>query len=635
MNEDLVLRAGEILIAPAEAVRQGTTTFRKTGFRKGENTWEYLTITQVPTIVEAGGNVEMIAGVGDTTIRASVIRSGGSVEIAAEQGAVRFETAYDHVYRRATKTGESAVWQSMSDEGVERQTVVHTEITAPGGLEVRAADGIVVQYRAGLPLNEAIEGLSDLEGLAWMQALRGRDDVDWQAVDEVHRQWQEEAEGLSGPAAVVIAIAIAVATHGVVGPQTVFFANSTLNAAAIAAVNAGFTSLVTQASISLVNNKGDLGGVFDDLSSSRAARAFATSVLVAGLTAGVSTELGIDTGSTDIVDRIRTNLVEAGVGTAVDVTLSGAEFGDSLLDHLAFAAVDTVGAEGAEAIGKAYYSGDIDRLTRYLAHAGLGCAIGAASGECRAGAIGAVAGEAAGELYVDIFQHELTDALERGELTPELVKDWEARGVNLARLAGALAVAVSGSDEAAVNTAADTAENAARENAIGKWIEDLIKYGYRSAKRAGWLGRGARLDEALDRFHLVEPYIWGPGGPEESYREHGENMGYNSPEDYENAATDLYYDENNAVKLSLDDNAIYVYDPDTNTLGVYDLDHQGVLDFFQPDDPSYWLKLEGHDLTTPRLPKTRSQLMHIFRDAPGHFKSVYRSENRQLLLDNS
>ena len=36
-----------------------------------------------------------------------------------------FETAYDRVYRRATKTGESAVWQSMSDEGVERRTVVH------------------------------------------------------------------------------------------------------------------------------------------------------------------------------------------------------------------------------------------------------------------------------------------------------------------------------------------------------------------------------------------------------------------------------------------------------------------------------------------------------------------------------
>ena len=63
----------------------------------------------------------------------------------------------------------------------------------PGGLEVRAADGIVVQYRAGLPLDEAIETFSDIEDLAWMRELRGRDDVDWQAVDEVHRQWHEEA----------------------------------------------------------------------------------------------------------------------------------------------------------------------------------------------------------------------------------------------------------------------------------------------------------------------------------------------------------------------------------------------------------------------------------------------------------
>ena len=191
-------------------------------------------------------------------------------------------------------------------------------------------------------------------------------------------------------------------------------------------------------------------------------------MLVAGLTAGVSAELGIDTGSTDIVDRIRTNLVEAGVGTAVDVTVSGAEFGDSLLDHLAFAAVDTIGAEGAEAIGKAYHSGDIDRLTRYLAHAGLGCAIGAASGECRAGAIGAVAGEFA----ADQFRKELLDAVAEGDLTPEQALEWDKRGVDIARLAGALAVAVSGGDEAAVNTAADTAENAARENAF--WIPILV-----------------------------------------------------------------------------------------------------------------------------------------------------------------
>ena len=50
-----------------------------------------------------------------------------------------------------------------------------------------------MQYRAGLPLDETIDGLPDLEGLAWMRELRGRDDVDWQAVDEVHRQWHEEA----------------------------------------------------------------------------------------------------------------------------------------------------------------------------------------------------------------------------------------------------------------------------------------------------------------------------------------------------------------------------------------------------------------------------------------------------------
>ena len=54
------------------------------------------------------------------------------------------------------------------------------------------------------------------------------------------------------------------------------------------------------------------------------------------------------------------------------------------------------------------------------------------------------------------------------------VKAWEARGVDLARLAGGLAVAVSGGGEEAVNTAADTAGNAARENALQLVIIPII-----------------------------------------------------------------------------------------------------------------------------------------------------------------
>ena len=292
-------------------------------------------------------------------------------------------------------------------------------------------------------------------------------------------------------------------------------ATAVTNPVALAVANASLTSLVTQASISLVNNKGDLGGVFDDLSSSRAARAFATSVLVAGLTAGITTELGIDFDSMEpgvdewseiFLERIRTNLVEAGVGTAVDVTVGGGDFEDSLLDHLAFAAVDTVGAEGARLIGDAHRAGDVEGLTRYLAHAGLGCAIGAV----------------AGEFAADQFREELLDAVAEGELTPDQALEWAERRVDIARLAGALAVAVSGGDEEAVNTAADTAANAARENAFWFIVPIIIALaggGYATVE-----GDGDPL-EGLARIGRGEDQVsqWLQDGVEWSLEEHPES----------------------------------------------------------------------------------------------------------------
>ena len=257
------------------------------------------------------------------------------------------------------------------------------------------------------------------------------------------------------------------------------------------------------------------------------ARAFATSVLVAGLTTGVSAELGVEFNPEEFVDdftaaefiaRMKANLVEAGVGTAVGVTVGGGDFEDSLLDHLAFAAVDTVGAAGARLIGDAHRAGDVEGLTRYLAHAGLGCAIGAASGECRAGAIGAVAGEFA----ADQFREELLDAVAEGELTPDQALEWAERGVDIARLAGALAVAVSGGDEAAVNAAADTAANAARENALWFIVPIIIALaggGYATVE-----GDGDPL-EGLARIGRGEDQVseWLQEGVEWSLEEHPES----------------------------------------------------------------------------------------------------------------
>ena len=109
-----------------------------------------------------------------------------------------------------------------------------------------------------------------------------------------------------------------------------------------------------------------------------------------------------------------------------------------------------------------------------------------------------------------------------GELTPEQALEWAERGVNLARLAGALAVAVSGGDEAAVNTAADTAANAARENAF--WLIVPIIIALAGGGYATVEGDGDPL-EGLARIGRGEDQVseWLREGVEWSLEEHPES----------------------------------------------------------------------------------------------------------------
>ena len=96
------------------------------------------------------------------------------------------------------------------------------------------------------------------------------------AVAEAHDSWDYKSQGLSGPAAAMISIALAVATYGVgasVGAAagltttTAVAGGGTAFTTAGVMANAAFTSLVTQASLSLINNQGNLGAVLKDLGS--------------------------------------------------------------------------------------------------------------------------------------------------------------------------------------------------------------------------------------------------------------------------------------------------------------------------------------------------------------------------------
>jgi filamentous hemagglutinin len=108
-----------------------------------------------------------------------------------------------------------------------------------------------------------------------------RDDVTWQAVQEAHQSWNYSSQGLSGPAAAVIAIAVAIATQGA-GAALLGAAGGLGGAVGGAMANAAFTALVSQASISMINNRGNIGKVLQELGSVETAKNLAITMAAAG-----------------------------------------------------------------------------------------------------------------------------------------------------------------------------------------------------------------------------------------------------------------------------------------------------------------------------------------------------------------
>ncbi|WP_273760897.1 HNH/ENDO VII family nuclease, partial [Bartonella sp. ML70XJBT.G] len=175
------------------------------------------------------------------------------------------------------------------------------------------------------------------------------------------------------------------------------------------------------------------------------------------------------------------------IGTGVQTALEGGSLDKNFLNNLRIALSDTVGKSLAEEIGTAKAEGKIDTVTQIVAHAGLGCIVGAtASGDCTVGAVGGVVGEAAAMLQFKLWMQNIIKeemgALDGRTPTPEeqarinakidaLFANKESM-IDVARVAGGFAAALTGGD---VNTGADAAGNAAENNYLSSAQQAQMK----------------------------------------------------------------------------------------------------------------------------------------------------------------
>lgn len=128
-----------------------------------------------------------------------------------------------------------------------------------------------------------------------------------------------------------------------------------------------------------------------------------------------------------------------------------------------------IGAPVAKLIGDAAKNGDISTTAQYIAHAALGCGLGAISGQCAAGAGGAVVGEAIAQTLVQNWVASQLQAIKDGTIDPVAFQkgmaEMQRQGADLAALGAGIAGALIGGSSGA-GVGALTGENAARNNGV-------------------------------------------------------------------------------------------------------------------------------------------------------------------------
>ncbi|MBY0273390.1 MAG: DUF637 domain-containing protein [Alphaproteobacteria bacterium] len=220
--------------------------------------------------------------------------------------------------------------------------------------------------------------------------------------------------------------------------------------------SAAFQTLVTQASISLANNRGNIGKTLKDLGSSRSVRALVTAAGTAGLTYGLSEAVGVSAAGTSVGDHLQKSAIQTGVSTGFNIITQDQDLDEALLQGAINIAASTAGGLGANTIGDWRAEGSIDALTHKALHAGLGAGLGAASSLLDDPGKGALGG-AIGGFFAELVAENLP-----GSMEPQ-------RRADAARAAATVIAVAAGQDG---NAALLAATNSLMNNNLGHYSPD-------------------------------------------------------------------------------------------------------------------------------------------------------------------
>lgn len=435
---------------------QTRSSFLGMTYSKGTTTNSRTVSDQLPTRLVATGasttsgwNTLLQGTVFQTSLTGANITAGVGPNARADAQII-LEGITRTVTESKTKESNYVVWQRQLGSGSTVETMTLPSFTGPQRPVFNAPGGLMVQVPAG-ELSSQIQTLSQQPGMGYLTELSQRSDVDWQPVKLAFDQWSYKQEGLTPAGAALLGAAVAWATGGMGADLLGQALGTNLTGASALAANAAFTSLAAQASITFVNNKGNIGKTLSDLAKSDIVKA----TIAAALTAGALGQLnalpamqGLNLGD-PLATKLAHNLINASGRALTNAAINGGSLEEALKVALVSGLVDTAHGEVASQIKLAGF----DYLSHKLSHALAGCVAGAAAGgECRDGAIGA----AVGEVVAEMFDSQKPAA---GATREQLIAFDQKVLATSKIVAGAVAAYAGGNAQSAITTAEVAVQN--------------------------------------------------------------------------------------------------------------------------------------------------------------------------------
>ncbi|MHA6572568.1 two-partner secretion domain-containing protein [Pseudomonas yamanorum] len=420
---------------------------------------EVTRVTNVGTEIKTGGDLVLKSG-GDQTYQLAKLQSGKDITLDSG-GAITFEAVKDLHQESHEKTNNNAFWVSSKGKGNTDETLRQSQLIAEGNVAIKAVDGLKIDINQvnQQTVSQSIDAMVKADPqLAWIKEAEKRGDVDWRQVKEIHDSFKYSNSGL-GPASQII---IAIVMAAVVGPMAAAAAGGGTVGAVAGAVATGAS---TNATVSVVNNRGNLGAVLKDVTSSSAIKGYAIAGATAGLTTayfdgwtGTHTEWTSAGGKvvgpplntwTGVGQFAANQTLQAGTSTLLSKALGQ---GGSASEALKGALFNTLAAASFNAVGDytkgVYADGSVQKIAIHAMVGGL--LAEATGGDFKTGALAAGASEA---LVVDLNN---------------LVKGNEGLLTMSSQIVGVLAAAAQGDvDASQLEKGSWIAKNATQYNFLG------------------------------------------------------------------------------------------------------------------------------------------------------------------------